>query len=333
MRDVAHLAGVSVQTVSAVINDKPGITSGTAERVRHAIQSLNYRPFSVARSLRTRQTRTIALIVSDIANPSLATMASAAEEYARSTGYTLMLYNTHDDIQRERSYIQSAIQHWIAGVLIVPAEDNSDCLRTLQAANIPFVTIDRRLEGCNQPSVILDHYGAGRVAAEHLIGLGHRCVGHIAGPLSLRLARERLAGFYDTAAKYGLRTDMCYTVEGSWNCESGYQAMRKMLACRPLPTGIFSANDRMGMGAMRAIFEARLRVPDDISVIGLDDIEVAAYQIPPLTTIRQPFAELATRAVRLLLDMLEGKQPEQAQVVIEPSLVLRCSTAARPSAA
>lgn len=327
MRDVASLAGVSVQTVSAVINGKPGITRGTTERVRDAIQTLNYRPFSVARSLRTRQTHTLALIVSDISNPSLAAMASAAEESARARGYTLVLYNTHDDVEREWSYIQSAIQHWMAGVLIVPAEYNPDCLLALQAAGIPFVTVDRRLDGCGGPSVILDHYGAGRVAAEHLIALGHRALGHITGPLRLRLARERLAGFCDTAQAHGLSSDTCCQVEGNWDCESGYQAMRRMLACRPRPTGVFSANDRMGIGAMRAMREAGLRVPEDISLVGLDDIEVAAYQSPPLTTVRQPFANMAVRAVELLIALLEDRAPEKPDIVIPPQLIVRQSTA------
>lgn len=269
----------------------------------------------------------MALVVSDISNPSLAAMASAAEEYARARGYTLVLYNTHDDIERERSYIQSAIQHWMAGVLIVPAEYNTDCLRALQAAGIPFVTVDRRLNECTGPSVTLDHYGAGRIAAEHLIALGHRVLSHISGPLRLCLARERLNGFCDTARAHGLTSDTCLQVEGNWNCESGYQAMRRMLACRPRPTGVFSANDRMGIGAIRAIREAGLRVPEDVSLVGLDDIEVAAYQSPPLTTVRQPFANMAVRAVELLIALLEGRALETPDIVIPPQLIVRQSTA------
>ncbi len=280
----------------------------------------------MARSLRTRQTHTLALIVSDISNPSLAAMASAAEESARARGYTLVLYNTHDDVERERSYIQSAIQHWMAGVLIVPAEYNPDCLLALQAAGIPFVTVDRRLDGCGGPSVILDHYGAGRVAAEHLIALGHRALGHITGPLRLRLY-ERLAGFCDLAQATACQATLAARLKAT-GIANQMQAMRRMLACRLNGRrSVFSAHDRMGIGAMRAMREAGLRVPEDISLVGLDDIEVAAYQSPPLTTVRQPFANMAVRAVELLIALLEDRAPEKPDIVIPPQLIVRQSTA------
>jgi len=327
MKDVAQLVGVSVQTVSAVVNDKPGITDETRARVLAAIEQLGYRPYSVARSLRTGQTRTIALVVSDIANPSFATMASAAEDHAHSFGYSLVLYNTHDDIEREAGYIQTATQRWVDGVLFVSAEDRMTSLDAFWAAGIPAVAIDRIPEGYGGPSVTLDNVKAGRAAAEHLLDLGHTCIAHISGPLRLRLARERQAGFRQAIEGRGLAPGPCVGGVGNWECDFGYRAMPRILEHSPRPTAVFAANDRMAMGAMRAAYEAGLRVPDDVSIVGLDDIEVAAFQIPPLTTVQQSFAELATLAVQLLLEILEGKEPAQIQIVIEPALIVRQSTA------
>ena len=333
MKDVAWAAGVSVQTVSAVVNNKPGITESTRVRVLSAIQELGYRPFSVGRSLRTRKTRTLALVISDIANPSFATMASAAENYAHTFGYSLVVYNTHDDVGRETEYLHMAIDRWIDGVLFVAAQDHMEGLQALLDADIPAVAVDRIPEGYSGPSVTLDNVAAGRLAVEHLLSLGHRHLAHISGPLHLRLARERLHGFRSALADHGLagRNDASGCehplAEGNWECESGYQAMKEILRHDPLPTAVFSANDRMAIGAICAVHEAGLRVPQDISFVGLDDIEVAAYQNPPLTTIRQSFAELATLGVRLLLDLISGQASVATKVVVAPQLIVRRSTA------
>ena len=326
LKDVAQRAGVAVQTVSSILHERPGYTAETRARVLAAIEEMGYRPFSVAQSLRTRQTHTVALIVSDIANPSFATMASAAEDYAYRFGYSLVVYNTHDDIAREAGYIRTIAQRWIDGVLFVSTEDRATSLEALQAAGIPVVAIDRIPEDYAGPSVILDNFKAGHIAAEHLLTLGHTDLAHISGPLRLRLARERQAGFLEAVAARGLLPGPCIGGEGGWGCEFGYQAMLRLLDCHPRPTGLFAANDRMAIGAMRAIYEAGLTIPDDISVVGLDDIEVAAYQSPPLTTVQQCFTDLATRALELLLGILTGREPTQTQIIVEPTLVVRQST-------
>jgi DNA-binding LacI/PurR family transcriptional regulator len=325
MKDVAEYVGVSIQTISAVINDKPGITEETRARVLEAIQELGYRPFSVARSLRTGQTRTLALIVSDLSNPSFGMMASAAEDYAHRFGYSLTVHNTHDDVEREANYIKSVTQRWVDGVLYVSAEDQLSSQTALETAGIPSVAIDRIPENYDGPAVTLNNVKAGSIAAQHLIALGHRRIAHISGPLRLRVGRERVMGAEQALDAVGL--SLVAREEGNWTCDAGYAAMQRILAGPDRPTALFAANDRMAIGAMRAIQEAGLRVPHDISVIGLDDIEVAAYQNPPLTTIRQSFVELATLAIRLLFALVEKNPPAETQLVIEPELVERRSTA------
>ena len=327
LKDVAQRAGVAVQTVSSILHDRPGYTPETRARVLAAIEELGYRPFSVAQSLRTHQTHTIALIISDIANPSFATMASAAEDYAFQFGYSLVVYNTHDDIERETGCIRTIAQRWIDGALFVSTDDRATGLDAFRTAGIPVVAIDRIPEGYGGPAVTLDNVKAGRIVAEHLLMLGHTSLAHLSGPSRLRLARERQAGFAEAIEAQGLCLGHCVGSEGNWGCEFGYRAMTHLLVCKPPPTAVFAVNDRMAIGAMRAIYEAGYRVPNDISVVGLDDIEVAAYQSPPLTTVRQSFADLATRALRLLLEILDGKEPDQPHVVLEPTLIVRQTTA------
>lgn len=329
MKDVAERAGVSAQTVSAVINGDMRISAETSERVRAAIKALGYRPYSVARSLRTRRTKTIALVVSDIANPVFATMASTAEDHAHRHGYSMVVYNTRDDPEREQSYIRTATDRWVDGVLFVATQDRVTSLNTLQSVGIPAVAIDRIPQDYTGPSVTLDNVAAGRMAAEHLLDLGHVHIAHIAGPLALRLARERLEGFRTTVESSQQPCTLHTTSASDWECESGYQAMQTLLRQAPNLTAVFAANDRMAIGAMQAAHQAGRRIPDDISFVGLDDIEVAAYQIPPLTTIRQSFSELAQLGVQRLLDILEGREVEPAQIVIAPTLIERASTVRR----
>ena len=327
MKDVARIAGVSIQTVSAIINHKPGITQPTRDRVLAAIEQLGYRPYSVARSLRTRQTHSIALVVSDIANPFYATMASAIEEFAHNAGYSLVLHNTHNDISRETSYLMSISQRWIDGAIIVSSRNEVVGLDSLTAARIPMVAINHIPGVYEGPSVTADNLRAGRIAAEHLVGLGHVHMSHISGPARLYLSREREMGFLEVLRENGLRPIVCPNSAGDWDCESGYRAMRQVLECADhQPTAIFAANDRMAIGAMRAIHEAGLRVPEDISVIGLDDIEFSPFANPPLTTVSQPIVKMALTAVDLLIKLLAGEQPLVTRITLIPELVVREST-------
>ncbi len=326
MKDVARLAGVSVQTVSVAVNNKSAISEETRERVLAAIEEIGYRPYTVARSLRTGATQTIALVVSDITNPFFASMANIVEDHAHAAGYSLLLYNTHSDLEREKNYIRMATQRWIDGLLFVSTKDEMYGLDTLKEANIPVVAIDRIPNNYEGPAVTLDNIKTGRLIAEHLIDLGHVHLAHISGPLDLMLSRERLDGFQSVIRERGLSPALYVEGDSSWSAESGYRAMQLLLEARPRPTAVFASNDRMAIGAMRAVIEAGLRIPEDISVAGVDDIELASYQIIPLTTIRQSLKDVATLGITILLEILEGKEPARSRVVCEPKLVVRAST-------
>jgi DNA-binding LacI/PurR family transcriptional regulator len=327
MKDVARLASVSVQTVSVVVNDKAVVATDTRNRILAAIDELGYRPQAVARSLRTGATRTIGLMVADITNPFFARMADAVEDHAHGAGYSLILYNTHSDPERERTYFQIAAQRWVDGMLFVTTKDMLHGLDALRSAGIPVVAIDRIPDDYDGPYVILDNRMSGRLAAQHLLDLGHRDLVHICGPLDLRLSVERLESFESTVRERG-GTPIPHVIgDASWSCGSGYRAMRGLLKGERRPTAVFAANDRLAIGAMRAIVEAGLRIPEDVSVIGVDDIELAAYQTPPLTTIRQNLRDVATLATRMLLDLVSGTDSRQSKVVFKPELVVRQSTA------
>lgn len=334
MKDVAALASVSVQTVSAVVNGKPGITEETSVRVRQVIEQLGYRPDFTARNLRSGRRRTVALFVSNVANSVLGTLASAAEDYAHASGYNLVLYNTHDDPNREESYLNTAAQGSVDGVLFVAASQPLRGNELLDAAGIPSVIVDRIPEGYDGPQVGLDNAKAGRLAGEHLLGLGHTRLAHIAAPTyGLRLARERQAGFLQVLRASGDGGEVWVEQADGWGCRPGYEAMKRLLHRSVLPTAVFSASDHGALGAMLAIREAGLRVPYDVSVVGLDDIEVSAFQNPPLTTVRQSLAEMATLGVQMLLDILAGHEPCPSHIVLEPSLVVRQSSGPPPRGA
>ena len=233
--------------------------------------------------------------------------------------------NAHDDVQLEVNYIQTITQRWIDGVLLVPTGEHIAGLEGLRIAGIPVVVIDHIPETYNGAWVAVDNRLAGQMAANHLIDLGHTRLAHIGGPPSLRLARDRELGFRRAIEAKGLSPVACVAAQ-SWTCEGGNQAMRQLLAAS-LPTGIFCASDRIAIGAMLAIREAGLKTPGDISIIGMDDIEMVAFHNPALTTIRQSFSRLGTLAVELLLAVMEGREPDQKQLMLEPTLIQRASTA------
>jgi DNA-binding LacI/PurR family transcriptional regulator len=327
MQDVADLSNVSKQTVSAVINGKPGITEETRVRVLAAIEQVNYRMDLTARSLRTGRTHTVALLVTDISSPVLATIASAAEERLYAQNYNLVLYNTHDDPARERFYVDSILQRSVDGVMFVSAWDESTALDKLQATGIPTVVVDRVPQNYAGPAVVLDNICAGRLAGSHLLALGHTRLAHISGPTRVHIARERLNGFRNVLAEHGV-THLEVEQANDWHVESGYTAMQRLLARTGGFTGVLCSGDLLAIGAMHALRQVDCRIPQDVSLMGIDDIELAAYLSPPLTTISQSIAQMAVSGVELLLAQLDGTAPEPVRRQITPVLIVRESTAA-----
>ncbi len=325
MQDVAELIHVSRQTVSAVVNNKPGITEETRARVLAAINQVNYRMDLTARSLRTGRTNTVALMVTDVSSPVAGKMACVAEERVYAEHYNLVLYNTHDDLEREQFYIDSVLQRSVDGVMFVSASDESTALNKLEAAGIPAIVVDRVPHSFQGPAVVLDNQTAGRMGMEHLLGLGHTQVAHIGGPGEVHIARERLAGACSALSAAG-RGRLVVEQADAWHLESGYRATQRLLNTDTEFTALFCAGDLLAIGAMRALREAGYRIPEDVSLMGIDDIDLAGYLSPPLTTVSQSIARMATLGVELLFDLLSGQEPEARRIVIAPQLIVREST-------
>lgn len=338
MQDVADLVHVSKQTVSAVLNNKPGITEGTRARVLEAIREVNYRRDLRARSLRTGRTHRLGFVVADVASPVFGIMANAADQRAYQDGYSLVLFNTRDDLEREEFTIDSILQRAVDGVMFVSARDQSTALDRLASVGIPMVVVDRVPGEYSGAAVVLDNVGAGRIAATHLHDLGHRAFAHIGGPGDTHIARERLDGYRAALRERGVRNVSVELAE-NWHLDSGYAAMKRLLERRTLSartpdqgarlpfTALYCAGDLLAIGAIHALREAGFTIPLDVSVVGTDDIEYDRFLDPPLTVVKQPLDAMATAGIEMLLTMLAGQWPAHPRRVMESELVIRQSTA------
>jgi LacI family transcriptional regulator, galactose operon repressor len=331
LKDVAKYAGVSVTTVSNVVRDWPYISDEMRQKVQQAIEELGYSPHPIAQGLRTGQTQVIGFILPNLSDPHFGRMASVAEDVAREHGYDLLVLNSHENEARQNECIQRATSRWVDGLLIVtvvhPQETSPGVSKALSNVSVPIVAVDRLPEGYNGPSCLLDNFRAAQLAIEHLRGLGHERIAHLAGPRGAHPARERLNGYLQAAQGYGLAYQRVAFAESSWGCSDGYTAMGEVLRDDRRPTAVFASNDRMAIGASLAIHEQGLRIPEDISLVGMDDIEVSEYMNPTLTTVRQPLEAIARAGIDLLLDLICDETPDSVHVQLEPNLMVRRSTA------
>ncbi len=326
LRDVAAYAGVSVTTVSNVVRKWPYVSPEMRDRVQQAIDRLGYSPHMVAKGLRTGQTSALAFIVPDLSNPYFAEIVAAAEDAAQSCGYTLLVFNTHEDPEREAVCIQRAASRWADGLLITHSLHTEWAEVVGDHIDIPIVAVDRIPQNCHHPVCAVDNLLVGQMATEYLLQLGHQRIAHIAGPPGVRPAEDRLEGYRQAMQARGLQPRYV-PCSDHWGPNQGYYLMNRLLDEDEAPTAVFTSNDRVAIGALHAIRDRGLHVPDDISLVGVDDIEVSAHITPPLTTVRQPLEQLATLAVEQLLRSIRGERPPQMTTLLEPLLIARQSTA------
>ncbi|MFI5792267.1 LacI family DNA-binding transcriptional regulator [Streptomyces sp. NPDC051677] len=331
MADVARQAGVSHQTVSRVLGDHPNVRDETRARVLRAIEEMGYRRNSSARALATRRTRTLGVVASDTTLYGPASTLFALEEAARAEGY---LVSTVSLRKLTPESVSEALDHLSEGgvegvVAIAPQRSAVDALAELRH---PFpVVIVGSGPGVDIPGVSVDQHLGGRLATGHLLAAGHRTVWHLAGPEDWQEAADRAAGWRATLEAEGVEPPML--LRGDWSPLSGYRAGQELAGWvgRGL-TAVFVANDQMALGVLRALREAGVRTPQDVAVVGFDDIPESEFFAPPLTTVRQDFAAVGKQGIALLLELIEGRPPAAAsRIAIEPQLVVRASTF--PSAA
>jgi DNA-binding LacI/PurR family transcriptional regulator len=323
MADVARLAGVSHQTVSRVVNGHDSLRPETRERVLEAIRQLGYRPNTAARALVTRRSATIGVIGSRSGFWGPSTVARTVHAAGREAGYFVSSANsadlTHDELADAVDHLRN---QGVEGIVLIAATDEAlEVARAQVDLGVPVVVVegdDTRARW----TVGVDQVAGAEAGTRHLVDLGHTEIGHLAGPPSWTEARARLAGWQSAMHAAGLRTSA--HVVGDWSARSGYELGQEIARHREL-TAVFCANDQMALGLLRALSESGLRVPDDVSVVGFDDIPEAAYLIPPLTTVRQDFKAVGHRAIEILQAAIAGDPPPER--LIGPELVVRASTA------
>ncbi len=330
IRDVAAMAGVSPATVSRVLNMKQDVAEDLRRRVLAAVSELGYRRNGPARSLRTRAAMVLALVISDITNPFFTAVVRGVEDIAQLAGYSVVLANADEDVDKESRYLEVAAAEQMAGVLLTPASSKQSNIDVLLERNIPVVTIDRRLANAQVDSVTVNNRQAALSATEHLIGQGCERVGFVAGPVTITTGASRLAGYRAALRAAGRPEDPELVGYADFRTEGGYAATRQLLRSRNPLDGLVIANNLMTVGGMQAIAEAGLRVPDDIAVVGFDDANWATALRPPLTVVTQPTYDIGRIAAELLLRRIGGESFPPKRVVLRAELVERGSSRRSP---
>ncbi len=328
--DVAQIAGVSKSTVSRVLTGHTlYLRPETKEKVRQAITQLSYRPSLPARSLTSKRTCTAAILISDISNPFYAEVIRGVEEVAQPQGYDIFLCNTHYSTDRGLAFIRSLADKQVDGVLIMSSSVSDEWVLELANHHIPTVVLDWEMPPPpGQIGLIKVDFDSGiQAAVDHLVTLGHRHLAHLSGPLHLRTSLLRREAFLKAVTAHGLDPAQTVTIEGDLQIKGGQTALAQILALPQPPTAIFAANDLMALGLIRAARAQGLTIPHHLSLIGLDDIWLAADMEPPLTTVALPRYELGRLAMQMLFNLLENERPEPARQQVSTHLVLRQSTA------
>jgi len=326
IKDVARAAGVSVTTVSHVFNETRPVAAETRARVRAAIDALGYAPSTLARALKGERTGTIGMLATSSTNPFFAEVISGVEERCFELGYSLILCNTGEDRERMKAQLTTMLQKRIDGLVVMSQNVDAEIFNDLSyLRGLPMVAIDT--DGLDDISVVNDDSEiGGALAATYLVQRGFRRIAVLAAPENHQRGRRRLAGFAASLESQGVRLDPTLIYSTDLTLGSGDRAMRALLAAQPEPPeAIFCMNDLVAVGAIHAARESGLRIPDDISVIGYDDIEMAAFVEPPLTTIHQPTLDIGRTGAQRLIELVEGAPPSSETVSLPPRLIERRS--------
>ncbi|HWR61933.1 MAG TPA: LacI family DNA-binding transcriptional regulator [Clostridia bacterium] len=332
IKDIAKLSGVSTATVSKIINGKDNdIGKATIERVKRIIEEQNYSPNTVARSMITKKTKTIGLVIPDVRNPFFTDLARGAEDVANERGYGLLFCNTDDDLKKEIRYINNLIEKQVDGIALAGVAVRDQALEEKIDIKVPIVSLDRNVyfKGI-KGKIEVDNYSGAYDAVTHLIKLGHKNIMFLSGQLNIKLTRDRLEGYKRALADNNLEYNEKLTVFGTYSSEFGYESMKNMTLDKAV-TAIFCGNDLIAIGAMNALKGKNLRIPEDISIVGFDDIYIASLVTPALTTVRQPSYEIGYQAVETLIDIIECKKESSHKVEIKLELKVRESTCKRRS--
>jgi LacI family transcriptional regulator len=328
MMDIARDLHVSVVTVSKVLRNQGRISAATRKRVLRRAKQLHYQMNWVARSLVTKRTHTIGLLLPEFTHPFFAEIARAVAQTARAHGYHVIISYFEEDPELELSEADSLLARQVDGLIIASAQSVRclDLFRRIQQRNVPYVLIDRPIAGLQASFVGVDNRAIGRLATEHLIAQGCCRIGHLRGP-DVGIASERAEGYRRALAKCYLHVPARYVVAGGHGDGTGYEGMQRMLRVRPIPDAVFCYNDPVAIGAIKAILEAGLKVPDDISVVGAGNVQYSDRLAVPLTTVDQGTCQIGAQAAELLMErILLKRSARPKKILISPKLIAREST-------
>lgn len=335
IKDIAKEAGVTISTVSHVLNDSKNVTQPTAEKVRKAVKKLGYRPNKIARSLRTRSTEAIGVIVPDIKNPFYAIIIQEMERVARQRGFTLILGCTFYDLKEEEHQMQVFMDQFVDGLIFFGGYDCAEHVKYAQERNVPVVVVDREVEGPGIPSVLVDNILATEKAVDYLASQGHRRIGYVTFSLDNQtVVRRRYEGFRKGLEKNGLlyNPDFVIIDDSTKLKETAgtYEVAKKWFSEKPLPTAFITLSDLFAYGLIKALKELGYVVPRDISVIGFCDNRIGDFFEPNLTTIVQPMEQMGATCMNMLLDMVEKNERYDTKLFFQAELLKRDSVAPPP---
>jgi LacI family transcriptional regulator len=312
--------------VSHVINDTRFVSDELKTRVLSSMENLNYQPNLIARSLRKKKTNSIGLIISDIVNPFFSEIAWSIEYLSFVEKYSLFLCSTNGNEEKEIFYINQLSERQVDGIILISPQISTSYLKILEERNIPVVLVDNESPGCDVDVIRVDNYRGGKIATEHLVSLGHKKIACITGPFTENPSYDRVRGYKDVLNEHGIEVDEDLIIAGNFDVISGVQSADLLLEKEERPTAIFACNDLMAIGVVQSAAAHKIRVPQDLSVVGFDDITLARYIVPPLTTVKQPMREIGEQALKCIMEIIKNPNKTCRTITLNVRLEERQST-------
>lgn len=327
MKDLAEKAGVSVVTVSRALNDKPDINPRTKEMILRLARESNFSPHALARSLVTKKTKTIGIIIPSNTDAFYAEVVGGISQESRERGYSVILSTSHDSADEELNEMRMLFEKRVDGMLVYPAQEDDRYIEVLRNSPIPFVFLNRHVDQLNCDYVINDNVYGAHSAVDHLLKNGYRDITYICAKPTASSGRERILGCRQAFNENGIDEELLDIVTCDETIKCCYDFVLEALQSKRKMDAIFAWDDRLAIGVIKALLESGVRIPEDIAVVGYDDIEISAYLYPPLTTVQQPTFQIGERATRILLDKLESDRDTGIQqIVLKPKLIVRGTT-------
>ncbi|MBN1352087.1 LacI family DNA-binding transcriptional regulator [candidate division KSB1 bacterium] len=326
LKILAEKLGVSTMTVSRALNDHPDISQATKDKIKHLAEELNYRPNIIAKSLVQKRTNTIGVIFPEITFSFFPEVLKGIEEVAYQSGFHVIITISDDQSEREKEAIQSLEAKQVDGILISIAQNTTDPapFLNLKNENIPFVFFDRYINGFDANRVLINDRQGAFDLTNHLAKLGYKTIGHLTGPMSVSICRDRMTGYREALKANHLKFNQEFVIETCFDEQSGYQAMQTLLNKAKLPQAVFAATDPMAISAMQAIKEANFKIPDDIALVGFADLASASIVEIPLTTMRQPAYEMGKISTTILIEDIKNKESTyDKKIILETELIIR----------